>query len=123
MTLPKRRSAVAERREPLREFDQIAERMPRMLGQTLGDGAPLLADPATWTPPVGIEETDDAYLIEAEVPGVKRGDVDIELVGNRVILPVEVDSDKIDANLDDGILTVGVPKSQRDQRRKISVKA
>jgi HSP20 family protein len=149
-TLPERRSALAERREPLSEFEQITERMRRMLDETLGDGSSLLAQPMAWVPPVDIEERDDAYVIEAELPGVKREDVDIELVGNeltisgeikereragllrrrtrrmgrfeyRVVLPVQVDPDNIEAGLDGGVLTVRVPKSERERRRKISV--
>ena len=152
--LPERRSrGTAERWEPLSELEQVSERMRRVLDQTFGDAgfATLLREAASWSPPVDIEETDDAYVLEAELPGVKRGDVDIELVGNeltikgqvvereragilrrrtrrtgryeyRVTLPDQVDGDKIDANLKDGVLTVRVPKSQKAQRRRIEVK-
>jgi HSP20 family protein len=153
--LPERRSRLAtERWEPLSELEQVTERMRRMLEQSFGGFgvAPLITDVAGWSPPVDIEETDDAYVIEAEVPGVKEKDVNVELVGNelsitgdikeqerkgtvrrqtrrrgrfeyRVRLPDQVDDQKIDANLDSGVLTVRVPKSQRAQRRKIEVKS
>ncbi len=39
-----------------------------------------------------------------------------------VILPMEVETDKIDATLKDGILTVKLPKSKRAKARKIEVK-
>jgi HSP20 family protein len=155
--LPERRSAVApERWEPLRELEQVTERMRRMLDETFGGwptaGAwPSLAREALWSPAVDIEETDDAYVLEAELPGVKRDDIDIELVGNelaitgelkerertgvlrrrtrrtgrfeyRVTLPDQVDADRIEAKLSEGILTVRVPKSERAQRKKIEVK-
>ena len=152
--LPERRPPSApERWEPLRELEQVTDRMRRMLEQTFGGfGFPSqLTETAAWSPLVDVEEADDAYVVEAELPGVKREDVNIELIGNeltltgqikqrepkgtvrrrsrrtgrfeyRVTLPDHVDADKIDANLVEGVLTVRVPKSERAQRRTIEVK-
>jgi HSP20 family protein len=153
--LPEARSRLAtERHEPLSELDQLTERMRRMLDQTFGGFGlqSLLTEAGGWTPLVDIEETDDAYVIEAELPGVKEKDVNIEHVGDelsitgeikererkgvlrrqtrrtgrfeyRVKLPDQVDADKIDANLEGGVLSVRVPKSERAQRRRIEVKS
>jgi HSP20 family protein len=41
----------------------------------------------------------------------------------RVSVPSDVDGDKIDANLEDGILTVRIPKPERVQPRKVEVKS
>src|SRR5258705_8524124 len=150
--LPKRRSRLAtERWEPFSELEQGTERLRRMLDQSFGGLAPsFLTEQGGWSPLVDIEEADDAYVIEAELPGVKEKDVNIELVGNelaiagetkererkgvlrrqtrrtgrfayRVTLPDHLDAEKIDAKLADGVLTVRVPKSERAQRRKIEV--
>ena len=68
-------------------IEQVPERMRRMLEQTLGSFATpaLLSEAATWTPLVDIEEEDAAYVIEAEVPGAKREDINIELAGQRAL--------------------------------------
>ncbi|MGZ4416435.1 MAG: Hsp20/alpha crystallin family protein [Gaiellaceae bacterium] len=152
--VPERRSRLApDRWEPLSEFEQMTECMRRMLDQTLGSfGLQSPVETGGWLPLVDLEETDDAYVVEAELPGVKRNDVNIELVGNeltitgetkererkgvlrrqtrrvgrfeyRVTLPDQVDADKIEANLVDGVLTVRVPKAERERRRKIEVKS
>ena len=154
-TLPERRTAGApERWEPLGELEQATERMRRMLEQTFGGfgWTTPLTGKAAWSPPVDLEETDDAYLVEAEVPGVKREDVGVELIGSeltitgeikererkgtlrrqtrrtgrfdyRVSLPGHVESEKVEAKLVDGVLTVSVPKSERAQRRRIEITA
>ena len=39
-----------------------------------------------FTSPADVEETSDAYLIEIELRGVKRDDIDIEMSGRRVTI-------------------------------------
>jgi len=149
--VPERRWTSRQERLPFADLDQLGERMRRLLEQTFRDLPPALTDTAGWVPAVDVEEQDDAYVVEAEVPGVKREDVNIELVGNelaitgdikekerkgvlrrrtrrvgrfefRVTLPNQVDPEKIEAELTDGVLTVRVPKAERAQRRQIEVK-
>lgn len=147
--LPERSRTGSEGVSPLSEIGQLNERMRRMLEQTFGG---MLDEPAGWVPAVDIEELEDAYVVEAEVPGVKREDVNIEVTGNeltisgeikvreregiirrrtrrvgefefRVVLPNEVNPEGVDAKLNDGVLTVRIPKAERAQRRRIEVKS
>ena len=139
---------TSERTQPLNDV----ERLRRMLDQTFGNfGLPgLMTEAVGWSPPVDIEEQDDAYVIEAELPGVQKDDVNIELQSNelmvtgeikereregilrkrtrrigrfeyRVRLPEQVDSDTVEAKLNDGVLTVRVPKREQAERRRIQV--
>jgi HSP20 family protein len=134
---------------PFGDLDQIQQQLQQLVNATLPGGATEAA-PAMWTPPVDIEETDDAWVIEAELPGVSREDVDIELhedelvirgevkererqgvlrrrtrkVGEfefRVTLPGGVNADAIEAHLDNGVLTVRVPKAETARSRKIDI--
>jgi HSP20 family protein len=143
------------------DLESAAERMRRVLDQTFaGLGAwpilgPMLAPtlPIPWVPPTDIEETNDAYVLEAELPGVSGEDVELELMNDeltisgeskrqqrdgsvlrrtgrqsgrfeyRVKLPQTIDGSKVEASLKDGVLKVTVPKAQPAQRTKIDVKA
>lgn len=154
--LPERRrqEVQQERFDPISEFEQVTERMQRLLDRTFGGvwGARAPAARGGWSPVADIEEKDDAYVVQVELPGVKPGDVTIELIGNelsitgevkeeqregvvrrsmrrygrfdfRAALPDQLDADSVDASLEDGVLTLRVPKTERAKRRQIEVKA
>jgi HSP20 family protein len=111
---------------------------------------PDLLDGA-FTPLADLEETNDAYVVELELPGVKRDDVDIEVAGRRltvhgerkakdrvgilrkrerttgrfhyeVTLPGDVEEDGVEANLDEGVLTVRLPKPEHARPRRIEIR-
>jgi len=101
-------------------------------------------------PPVNIFETKDGYVLEAEMPGVNKQGLEITLEGNEVTivgrrssepwsgeplfrecqradlrrvfeLDPAIDTAKVAAKIDQGILTLTLPKSERVRPRKIIV--
>ena len=152
MALPVRRSngdaAEASRPQPLAQLDWLNRRLGdyldpwRQLPGLIGE---------VFTPLADVEETSDAYTVEIELAGVKKDDLDIEIAGRRlsvsgerkerervgilrrrervvgrfhyeVVLPGEVEEDGIEAHLDDGVLTVRVPKPASERPRRIEVR-
>ncbi len=147
MTLPMQRSVGhGDRWHPLREFENLYSEMDRLaqsvFGAPTGDGA--------WLPAADIVETDDAYVIEVELPGVRREDVDVALNGNelvvtgeckerkreglfrrrtrrvgkfefRVTLPGNLRDGDIEASLAHGVLNVYAPKAESTRSSKITV--
>jgi HSP20 family protein len=132
---------VMERRDPLGALELVTSRMRRSLEQTFGD--------LGW-PAVDVEEGDDEYIVEAELPGLTANEVTVELAGNelviageveererfgrlrrqtrrtgrfeaRIDLPGELDADGAEARLADGLLTVRVPRAEHARRRTIDV--
>jgi HSP20 family protein len=103
-----------------------------------------------FAPDVNIYETKDAYVLEAEMPGVAKDGLEITLEGNALTLvghrsdesptgqalyresrpadyrrvfeldPV-IDANKINARVDQGVLTLSLPKAERVKPRKIAV--
>ncbi|HEX7300837.1 MAG TPA: Hsp20/alpha crystallin family protein [Solirubrobacteraceae bacterium] len=152
MPLPVRRRDPSTQRgqrwEPFRELEQLQEATAQLL-ENVWSGTGL-ADAAVWTPLVDIEETDDAWIVEAELPGVDRDDVSVEVRESellvtgeikererrgilrrrsrptgrfeyRVTLPGAIEAEGVEATMANGVLTVRVPKSEQARPRRIEV--
>jgi HSP20 family protein len=116
-------------------MDRLAQ---SVFGGLTGDGA--------WLPAADVVETDSAYVIEVELPGVRREDVDVNLNGDELVVTGEVKERKreglfrrrtrrvgefelrvtlpgyrrdgdIEASLAYGVLTVYVPKAESTKSR------
>jgi HSP20 family protein len=149
--MPERRSQRSPQgRVTGSDVERVGERLRRLLDQTFSDVGWAEIAREAWIPDIDIEEQDDAYVIEAELPGIDRKDVNLELVGNelvvsgemkekerkgllrrqtrrvgefefRVVLPDPVDGEGISAELERGVLTVRVPKAEASRRRRIEI--
>jgi HSP20 family protein len=73
---------------PTRDLMQMREEMDRLFGQFLrrGEGEEATWGQGMWAPPVDIYETDDAFMLKAELPGFTKDDVNIEVHENRLII-------------------------------------
>jgi len=73
---------------PTRDLTQMREEMDRLFGQFLrrGEGEEATWGQGLWAPPVDIYETDDAFMLKAELPGFTKEDVNIEIHENRLII-------------------------------------
>jgi HSP20 family protein len=102
------------------------------------------------SPEVNIFETAEGYLVEAELPGVSKNGVELGVEANTLTitghrakvdlaaqplyressaadyrrvfeLDPAIDTEKIDARLEQGVLTIRLPKSDRAKPRKVQV--
>jgi HSP20 family protein len=70
--------------DPLRDLLSIQERVSRFGDLPAEDSQPKRR--TCWLPAVDILETNDAYIIRAELPGVGRHNINIEILGRRVVI-------------------------------------
>lgn len=90
------------------------------------------------TIPLGLSDDKDNVFVTAELPGVKKEDLSLEIddgvlrlkatrkqgentveFARSVVLPLPVQTDKASAALADGILTITLPKSEAAKPQKI----
>lgn len=103
-------------------------------------------------PAVNVWEEGDVFLAEAEVPGMPMEDLDVQVVGNELtirgerrpaaaeqatlhrcerptgkfertmLLPTDIDAEKVEARLSAGILSIKLPKAASAKARRVEVK-
>ena len=101
-------------------------------------------------PPASVSETSDGYTLEIEMPGVNKDGLDISvenneltIIGRRSWIPVEgtlihresrpenfrrtfeldpsIDANKITAKIDQGLVSLTLPKAEHVKPRRIAV--
>jgi len=74
--------------DPLREMSTMREDMERLFDSMLGR-YPRDREQALWAPAVDVEETNDAMVIRAELPGMKREDIKVRVAEDTVTISGE----------------------------------
>lgn len=72
--------------EPFRDLIAVQDRINRILGDRLGHLHGEESLTGTITPPVDIYETGDALVLEADIPGLSLGDLDIRVEENTLTI-------------------------------------
>ncbi|GAB2449062.1 Hsp20/alpha crystallin family protein [Streptomyces incanus] len=135
---------------PFRELEELRTRMDQLAHATFpfpGGGFP---EAEAWAPPAAVEDTEDAYLMELELPGVDKDQISVEIgdgeldvhgeikekertgvlrrqtrhIGEfdyRTSLPPNADPEHITAELANGVLTVRVPKARKAKPHRIAI--
>ncbi len=105
-----------------------------------------------WMLPLDVIETEDEFIVKASIPGIHPDELDISLTDNvltikgeikveeaedvryhlrerrfgmfqrSISLPVPVNSDKVEAVYENGVLTLHIPKAEEVKPKHISIK-
>jgi HSP20 family protein len=133
-------------RSPWEELHRMRQQLDQMF-----DDTPSQRPSAGVFPLINLTEDKDNYYVRAELPGVKGDELDIQVTGNNlaisgerkiaaqedaryhrrereagkfsriIALPGEVDTDKVEASLENGILSIVVSKAEIAKPKQISV--
>jgi HSP20 family protein len=121
-------------------YDQFGQLVQNVFGEA--PAMPAVAD---------VEETEDSYIVDLDLPGVKKEDLNVEVAENRlrvsgelkqkehagvmrrqnrrigqfdhmIALPGEMDPDQVRATLHDGVLTIQLGKASRTVPHKVEIR-
>jgi HSP20 family protein len=132
------------RSDPLKELLELQERMNRLFEASLS--RERLDEPGLpasgWLPAADVYETAEGFLIEVELPGLDKADIEVQVQGDELTirgerqmkgarpecfhrmerrygpfsrtfnLTEEVDGDRVTAHFADGLLRLEVPKAR-----------
>lgn len=132
---------------PARRLASLSQIMDRML-QDMNE----VAQEREFSLGLDVQATDDAYIIHALVPGLEVEDLNVEVINNTVTirgefksfgkedskyllselpagrftrsvtLPTALETNKVDATLKNGVLTLHIPKAESHRPRAIQIK-
>jgi HSP20 family protein len=74
---------------PSREFEDIYDRMGQLMNLAFGLAPVDIAD-AAWTPLADLSETDDAYVVKVDVPGVSKDQIDVQVQDRQLTVSGEI---------------------------------
>ena len=133
--------------DPFRQLGAIQDELNRLFGEELYSREAV----SYWVPPVDIYEADDHYVLQAEVPGLSKESLHVQVEDRQLHLrgerqphsrdadtyhlmecprgdfsrtfhfPVSLSGEHTKASLNDGILTLHLPKRTSDATRKIQI--
>lgn len=142
--------AQIRRWTPFAELESFRREVDRLFREFFGEERAPTA--RGWTPIVDLYETPAELVLQAELPSISRDAIQIELTDERLtlrgkrervteenatyhllernygefersfVLNVPVDTEKVEANYKDGVLTVRLPKVTPKKARRIEVR-
>jgi HSP20 family protein len=77
--------------DPPQEFADIYDRMGALVNAALGYAGPAWLAEMPWSPLADVSETDDAYIIRIDLPGVRKDQIDVRLQDRELAVTGEAD--------------------------------
>lgn len=141
-----RRRTAAREVDPWAAFAPWGPRFQDLIEQMW----PTSEGTSDFSPGAQVSETDDAFTLELDLPGVDKKDIEIDISGRRVsvtgtkvvkeregvlrrstrasvsfaheaVLPVAVDASRTTASLTDGVLVMAMPKVAESKATRVEI--
>ncbi|MFN2453495.1 MAG: Hsp20/alpha crystallin family protein [Pyrinomonadaceae bacterium] len=150
---------MAQRWDPIRDLVLLQERMNRLFEDSVesnargnGDAKEQEIERADWSPAADVYETESAYVIALDLPGIDRAALDISMMEDQIVMrgarategeatqrqrrierpqgrflrkfgvPVNINREAIAADYKDGVLRVTLPKRAERNAGRVEIK-
>jgi len=142
---------MPRRPDPLKELLDLQERMNRFFEETLSRDRTNDMEPfaPSWVPIADVYDSPEAYLVELELPGLARNDIDLRVKGREVTVrgerhpagghsaafhrlerrygafgrtfrfEADIDAKQVKAEIKEGLLTLTVPKAKARRTKRV----
>ena len=142
---------MPQRPDPLKELLDLQERMNRFFDETLSRDRSNEMEPFTpsWVPIADVYDSPEAYLLELELPGLAKTDIDLRVKGRELTVrgerhpaggrsaafhrlerrygafarsfrfDADIDAKHVEAEIKDGLLRLTVPKSKGRSTKRV----
>ncbi len=139
--------------DPFREMEELRARIDRLFEEFIGSWRQreFAATPRSWLPPVDIYDDGEALVVEMDLPGLRKEDIEISITedtltvrgerrrpegeerryarSERVFGPFErsfainlpIKADEVKASYENGVLILRLPKAESEGPRRIKV--
>jgi HSP20 family protein len=139
---------------PMRELEEMERRFENIFGRSFLPSMWRRFPTAEmgWAPAIEVYEKEDKFVVKAELPGMKKEDIDISVTGDTlsikgerkaesevkeedyyfcersygsfsrsIALPSSINTEKIEASYEDGVLEVSLPKVPEVKAKKVDI--
>ncbi|ALF53883.1 heat-shock protein Hsp20 [Nostoc piscinale CENA21] len=136
--------------QPIRELENLRRQMDLVFDELSAQTTQTTETATTWSPAIELIDAGDSLIFKAQLPGITAQNLDVQvtrdavsIVGNRqrlsqntnylhsefrygkfqrvVNLPIAVQNDKVQAEFQDGILTLTLPKVEEVRNRVVKI--
>lgn len=134
--------------QPIRELENLRRQMDLVFDELSAQTTQTTETSATWSPAIELIDAGDSLILKAQIPGIAAQNLDVQvtsdtvaILGDRqrpdanylhsefrygkfqrvVNLPVAVQNDKVQANFQDGLLTLTLPKVEAVRNRVVKI--
>ena len=75
--------------DPFKELSTLRDQIDRLFDSFFGRVPSLTERESAWVPAINLEETEDSYVVQAELPGLKKNEIKVAITEDSITISGE----------------------------------